>query len=75
MTTKQLQPNSGKLSNILKGNAYKQKAMSTVSVPKTCIETEEAQLESQNSEVKTISDQKKQVSKNKGYSKNISLLT
>jgi hypothetical protein len=60
---------------LLKGNTYKQKAMSTVSVPKTCIETKEAQLESQNSEVKTISDQKKKVSKKKGYSKNISLVT
>ena len=56
-------------------NAYKQKAMSTVSVPMTCIETEEAQIESQNSEVKTISDQKKQVSKKKDYSENISLVT
>ena len=55
--------------------APKKKAMSTVSVPKTCIETEEAQLESQNSEVKTISDQKKQVSKKKDYSENISLVT
>ena len=57
-----LKPNNGKLSNILKGNAYKQKAINIVSVPKIDIETK-AQLESQNSEIKTISDHKKQVSK------------
>ena len=64
MTTKWPKPNNGELKNILKGNAYRQKAIGTVSVPETCMnETEEAQLESQNSEIKTISDQMKQVSK------------
>ena len=62
MTTKQLIPNNGKLLNILKGNANKQKATGTVSVLKICIEKEEAHLESKNSEIKTVSDHKKQVS-------------
>ena len=40
MTTKQLIPNNGKLLNILKGNAKKQKATGTISVLKICIEKE-----------------------------------
>ena len=63
MTTKWLKPNNKKLSNILKDNAYQQKAIG-VSVSKLCIETEETQLESHSkSEINTISDHKKQVSK------------
>ena len=63
MTTKWLKPNNGKLSNILKDNAYQQKAIG-FSVSKLCIETEEAQLESHSkSEINAISEQKKQVSR------------
>ena len=64
MTTKWLTPNNGKLSNIPNDTTYKEKAIGTFSVPKLLIETEEAQLETHsNSEIKTISDHKKQVSK------------
>ena len=67
MTTKGLKPNNGKLSNILKDNAYQQKAIG-FSVSKICIETEEAQLESHSmSETNAISDNKKQVSKKKTF--------
>ena len=67
MTTKGLKPNNGKLSNILKDNAYQQKAIG-FSVSKICIETEEAQLESHSmSETNAISDNKKQVSKKKHF--------
>ena len=63
MTTKWLKSNSGKLSNIIKDSADQQKAI-CFSVSQLCIETEEAQLESNsNSEVKTHSDHDKQVSK------------
>ena len=68
MTTKWLKPNNGKLSNIIKESVDQQKAIG-FSVSKLCIETEEAQLESRlNSEQKTNSDHKKQVSKNAMYS-------
>ena len=60
MTTKQLIPNNGKCSNILKGNANKKKATGTVL--KICIEKEEAHLESKKIRIKTVSDHKKQVS-------------
>ena len=64
MTTKLLKPNNEKFSNILKDNAYQQKAIG-ISVSKLCIETEETQLESHSkSEINAISDHKKQVSKN-----------
>ena len=63
MTTKWLKHNNGKLSNIIKESADQQKAIS-FSVSKLCIETGEAQLESSlNSDLKTNSDHKKQVSK------------
>ena len=63
MTIKWLKPDNEKLSNILKDNAYQQKAIG-VSVSKLCIETEETQLESHSkSEINAISDHKKQVSK------------
>ena len=74
MTTKWLKPNNGKLSNIIKDSADQQKAI-CFSVSQLCIETEEAQLESNsNSELKTNSDHNKQVSKKATYIKNISLL-
>ena len=74
MTTKWLKPNNGKLSNIIKESADQQKAIA-FSVSKLSIETGEAQLEScLNSELKTNSDHKKQVSKKAMYSKIISLL-
>ena len=58
-----LKPNNGKFSNIIKDSVYKQKNI-TFSVSKLCVETEEAQLESHsNSDLKTNSDHKKQVSK------------
>ena len=58
-----LRPNNGKYSNMIKDSAYKQKVIS-FSVPKICMETEEAPLESHsNSDLKTNSDPKKQVSK------------
>ena len=63
MTTKQLIPNNGKLLNVLKGTAYKQKATGIVSELKICLEKEEVHLESKNPEIETISDQKNQVSK------------
>ena len=63
MTTKWLKPNNGKLSNIIKDSCDQQKSI-CVSVSQLCIETEEAQLESNsNSELKTNSDHNKQVSK------------
>ena len=63
MTKKWLKPNNGKLSNIIKDSADQQKAI-CFSVSQLCIETEEAQLESNsNSELKTNSDHNKQVSK------------
>ena len=59
MTSKLLKPNNGtnygKLSNIVKDNACKQKA--TFSVPKICITFHP------NSEIMVISDHKKHVSK------------
>ena len=59
---------------MIKDSAYKQKVVS-LSVSKLCMETEEAQLESHsNSDLKTNSDHKKQVSKKAMYSKIISLL-
>ena len=71
MTTKWLKPNNKKLSNILKDNAYQQKAIG-ISVSKLCIETEETQLESHSkSEINTISDHKKQVSKKIMVKKNL----
>ena len=64
MTTKCLMPNNEKFSNIPNDTTYKEKAIGTFSVPKLFIETEEAQLKSHsNSEIKTISDHNKQVSK------------
>ena len=61
MTTKWLKPNNGKLSNIIKDSCDQQKS---ICVSQLCIETEEAQLESNsNSELKTNSDHNKQVSK------------
>ena len=61
MTSKSLKPdngtNYGKLSNIVKDNACKQRA--TFSVPKICITSHP------NSEIKAISDHKKHVSKTK----------
>ena len=58
-----LRPNNGKFLNMIKDSAYKQKVVS-FSVSKLCMETEEAQLESHsNSDLKTNSDHKKQVSK------------
>ena len=63
MTTKWLRPNNGKLLNIIKDSCDQQKSI-CVSVSQLCIETEEAQLESNsNSELKTNSDHNKQVSK------------
>ena len=69
MTTKWPKPvsflrsNNEKFSNMIKDSAYKQKVVS-FSVSKLCMETEEAQLESHsNSDLKTNSDHKKQVSK------------
>ena len=57
-------PNNGKLSNIPNETTYKVEAIGISSVPKLLIEIEEPQLESHsNSEIKTISDHKKQVSK------------
>ena len=62
MTTKWLKPNNKKLSNILKDNAYQQKAIG-VSVSKLCIETKVAKLElNSKSEINAISDHKKRVS-------------
>ena len=62
MNKKWLKPNNEILSNILKDNAYQQKAIG-VSVSKLCIETEEAKLElNSKSEINAISDHKKQVS-------------
>ena len=64
MTTKWLKPNNGKFSSMVKDKDYKQKAIGTFSVPKICIEKEEAQLESHSkSEIEAISDHKKKVSK------------
>ena len=73
MNKKWLKPNNEILSNILKDNAYQQKAIG-ISVSKLCIETEEKQLESHSkSEINTVSDHEKQVSK-KITVKKISLL-
>ena len=64
MTTKCLMPNNEKLLNIPNDTTHKEKAIGTFSVPKLFIETEEAQLKSHsNSEIKTISEHNKQVSK------------
>ena len=58
-----LKPNNGKFLKIQKDSAYMQKGI-TFSVSKLCVETEEAQCESHsNSDLKTNSDHKKQVSK------------
>ena len=58
-----LRPNNGKYSDMIKDSVYKQKVIS-FSVSKICMETEEARLESHsNSDLKTNSDHKKQVSK------------
>ena len=70
MTTKWLKPghhwlkrNNGKFLKIPKDSTYKHKGI-TFSVSKLCVETEEAQCESHsNSDLKTNSDHKKQVSK------------
>ena len=64
MTTKGLTPNNGKMPNILNDATDKEKVIGTFSVSKLLIEPEEVQLESHsNSEIKNISDHKKQVSK------------
>ena len=58
-----MKPNNKNFLNIIKDSVYKQKNI-TFSVSKLCVETEEAQLESHsNSDLKTNSDHKKQVSK------------
>ena len=63
MTTKWVNSNNGKLSNIIIDSADQQKAI-CFSVSQLFIETEEAKLESKsNSELKTNSDHIKQVSK------------
>ena len=63
MTTNWTKPNNGKYSDMIKDSVYKQKVIS-FSVSKICMETEEAQLDSHsNSDLKTNSDHKKQVSK------------
>ena len=63
MATKGLTPNNGKLSKMLNDATIKKKIIGTFSVPKLLMETE-VQLETHsNSEIKNISDHKKQVSK------------
>ena len=63
MTTNWTKPNNEKYSDIIKDSVYKQKVIS-FSVSKICMETEEARRESHsNSDLKTNSDHKKQVSK------------
>ena len=61
MATKGLTPNNGKLSKMLNDATNKKKIIGTL---KLLIETEEVQLESHStSEIKNISNHKKQVSK------------
>ena len=63
MTTKQLIPKNGKLLNIPKGTAYKQKATDTVLCSKFALKKKKHILNQRTQKKKTISDHKNQVSK------------